>query len=469
MADKSLIALTEATSLVGSDEILVSAGGQAGNPRRATFDTVAKMIASGVIALAAGVLTASSPMTVSQTWNNAGVTFVGRSLDITNTASAAASLIDRWRVGGSNVLAISLGGQLQGADGAVGAPTYSFASDPDTGLYSSGANVISVTTSGTARGRFTSAQFQLAATYTLGWSSGSVGSTTDLVLTRDAANVLAQVNGTTAQTHRIYNTSANSNVDYERGFVQWSSNVLQIGTEAGGTGTNRAMSLITSGSTRWTVQSTGHLITGTDNAYDIGASGATRPRTLYLGTSVINGAGGLYTWSGRSVMQSGADGNIMLSNNAANAFGLLQLGGTTNSFPALKRNGNVLEARRADDSAFATMTAVAFYINQQAVIDAAANDVIRFRDNGFANSARLVLGDNTTSWPALRATGPLLDTILGDASAFAQHRASIFTVVDGVTAPGATSGFAKIYVDTADGDLKVVFGDGTVKVLAADT
>jgi hypothetical protein len=42
-------------------------------------------------------------------------------------------------------------------------------------------------------------------------------------------------------------------------------------------------------------------------------------------------------------------------------------------------------------------------------------------------------------------------------------------VKDGITAPGATSGYAKIYVDTADGDLKVVFGDGTVKTLATDT
>lgn len=40
---------------------------------------------------------------------------------------------------------------------------------------------------------------------------------------------------------------------------------------------------------------------------------------------------------------------------------------------------------------------------------------------------------------------------------------------DGITAPDAESGFASIYVDTADGDLKVKFGDGTTKVLAADT
>jgi len=43
------------------------------------------------------------------------------------------------------------------------------------------------------------------------------------------------------------------------------------------------------------------------------------------------------------------------------------------------------------------------------------------------------------------------------------------SITDGMTAPSATSGYAKLYVDTADGDLKVIFGDGTIKTLATDT
>lgn len=42
-------------------------------------------------------------------------------------------------------------------------------------------------------------------------------------------------------------------------------------------------------------------------------------------------------------------------------------------------------------------------------------------------------------------------------------------VADGITAPAAESGMAKIYVDTADGDLKIKFGDGTVKTIVIDT
>lgn len=47
--------------------------------------------------------------------------------------------------------------------------------------------------------------------------------------------------------------------------------------------------------------------------------------------------------------------------------------------------------------------------------------------------------------------------------------AGVLSLTDGVAEPTAIVGRAQIYVDTADGDLKVKFGDGTVAVIAADT
>lgn len=44
-----------------------------------------------------------------------------------------------------------------------------------------------------------------------------------------------------------------------------------------------------------------------------------------------------------------------------------------------------------------------------------------------------------------------------------------FVLVDGVTAPATVTGHAIIYVDTADGDLKIKFADGTVKTIVLDT
>jgi hypothetical protein len=43
------------------------------------------------------------------------------------------------------------------------------------------------------------------------------------------------------------------------------------------------------------------------------------------------------------------------------------------------------------------------------------------------------------------------------------------SVIDGVSAPSTVAGSALIYVDSADGDLKIKFGDGTVKTIATDT
>ncbi|MFA5408701.1 MAG: glycosyl hydrolase family 28-related protein [Bacilli bacterium] len=47
--------------------------------------------------------------------------------------------------------------------------------------------------------------------------------------------------------------------------------------------------------------------------------------------------------------------------------------------------------------------------------------------------------------------------------------ATALGIPDGMSAPAEVEGYALIYVDVADGDLKVKFADGTVKVLAADT
>jgi hypothetical protein len=65
----------------------------------------------------------------------------------------------------------------------------------------------------------------------------------DLIIRRDAANTFAQRNSTNAQTFRLYNTYTDAS-NYERGFFRWSSNVLEIGAEAAGTGTKRVLRIV---------------------------------------------------------------------------------------------------------------------------------------------------------------------------------------------------------------------------------
>lgn len=60
----------------------------------------------------------------------------------------------------------------------------------------------------------------------------------DVYLRRDAANTLALRNGVNPQAINVYNTYTDAS-NYERGFFKFNANVLEIGTEAAGTGTNR--------------------------------------------------------------------------------------------------------------------------------------------------------------------------------------------------------------------------------------
>ena len=93
-------------------------------------------------------------------------------------------------------------------------------------------------------------------------------------------------------------------------------------------------------------------------------------------------------------------------------------------------------------------------------------------------------GDNVTDYYWVKITRtrsnlvrqPIEDTIqvtsLGNKFVWNKEgdvNVNTMSVVDGVTAPSAISGQAIIYVDAADGDLKVKFGDGTIKTLATDT
>jgi hypothetical protein len=284
------------------------------------------------------------------TWNASGTTFTGIGLNVTDTASAAGSLLMDLQVGGVSVFRVAKSGIARFVDRASARDLQ-----------------IEVSTTG-AHHRFfssnTSAGFQFENNATvLGTFSSTtglgIGNGSDLFLTRDAADTLAQRRGTNAQALRVYNTFTDAS-NYERGEISWSGNVLTVGTTNAGTGVTRRLTLSgagdmvlsTGGSQRWNITGLGNFVAVVDNTYDIGASGANRPRSIFVGTSIFAGAAGGIGFAGRTTMLSGADGLLRLMNNAQSDFDRLQFGGTTSSFPALKRNSTSLQVRLADDSAF---------------------------------------------------------------------------------------------------------------------
>lgn len=81
----------------------------------------------------------------------------------------------------------------------------------------------------------------------------------------------------------------------------------------------------------------------------------------WLGSTLVrSGATSGFQWNGRSFMASPADGQITFSNGALTDFTRLNLGGTTSSFPSIKRNGTAINFRLADDSADADITLKGF-------------------------------------------------------------------------------------------------------------
>jgi hypothetical protein len=201
---------------------------------------------------------------------------------------------------------------------------------------------------------------QLSSLNRFGWGSGLAGSTgssltLDTVLVRDAANTLALRNGALAQTFNVYGTYT-SGTSYERLTLSAPSaaNAI-IGTNKGsGGGTARGLDLQTDGVSRWSISTAGHLLAQESPSIDIGAQDSNKPRNVFCGTSfrapyayVQYGSGsdqGIYfstnstsgTWAYLGARSSGV---LTLSNGDITDFNRLQLGGTTNTFPAIARDG----------------------------------------------------------------------------------------------------------------------------------
>jgi hypothetical protein len=122
-----------------------------------------------------------------------------------------------------------------------------------------------------------------------------------------SSNLFEQRNGTNAQTFRLHNTYTSSvnneilNVGW--GFGGLSANQAGIVTDQGsgggsarplyiGTRGNSSTNFLNNGSTRASINSAAFtvsvpLIFSADNTQDIGASGATRPRSIYVGTNGV--------------------------------------------------------------------------------------------------------------------------------------------------------------------------------------
>ena len=154
-------------------------------------------------------------------------------------------------------------------DGTAAAPSYSFTSDTDTGSYLVSPNTLGFASAGALQAQVENGAFRLQAS-----TFFAIGN--DVILARDAANTLALRNGTATQEMRVGPSGAYLSI--LKGTADASIKTIGATSIAFGT----------SSIDRWFISSSGHWLSPSDNTYDIGASGSNRPRTLYVGTSVVS-------------------------------------------------------------------------------------------------------------------------------------------------------------------------------------
>lgn len=229
-----------------------------------------------------GLGTASSP-------THANLTLTSQLTLSVATGTAPLVVTSTTRV--ANLNASQLIGATWASPGAIGSTA------PSTGAFTT------LSASSTVSGAGFSTY--LAAPPAIGGTTPAAGTFTPLtigaagsqaILQCDAANVLAQRNGTNAQVSYIYNTFTDAS-NYER--VEVGANAGGIGAntfgvvqKSAGTGTARDIYLGTAGNTSirfvingaqvWRFATSGSLIANTDNAVDVGSAGANRPRNIFI-------------------------------------------------------------------------------------------------------------------------------------------------------------------------------------------
>ncbi len=138
-------------------------------------------------------------------------------------------------------LTLGSGGQLLLPPGASATPSIAWSDNTSTGLYEQAANRIAVVIQGDLKSMWTSDELRLKNDQKLGWTSGALTATgLDTILVRDAANTLAQRNGTNPQIFRVYGTFTDAN-NYERTDIltDASNHYIRGGLNAG-SGTRRS-------------------------------------------------------------------------------------------------------------------------------------------------------------------------------------------------------------------------------------
>ena len=213
-------------------------------------------------------------------------------------------------------------------DGSSGTPAIRFADQTTTGFYRQSNAVTEYVGNGTRTLSLRAGDVALVSGGAFGWTGNSTNpsASLDTILLRDAANTLGMRNGTNGQAINLYETYTSATT-YERLTMDFAANKARIYTADGSAGgTASALQLGVDSTLSWEISTSGHLLAVTDDTYDIGASGATRPRNLYLSGAATLGTA-LSAANGGTGASSYTKGDVLVASAATT---LAKLGVGTN-------------------------------------------------------------------------------------------------------------------------------------------
>jgi len=145
-------------------------------------------------------------------------------------------------------------------------------------------------------------------------------------------------------------------------------------------------------------------------------------------------ASSFFVGGGLVGLQSSVDGVLYLSNSAGTSFGRIQLGGTTSSFPAIKRNGTAIDFRLADDSAYTQVNASIFQIGGTST-QLIVNQLLLAGYNSLQYSSRIYIdGDARSS-----AFGGSVSMASSNVSADASAQLDVVSTTKGFLPPRMTT------------------------------
>ena len=169
---------------------------------------------------------------MSDTWNDGATTFTSIKMNVVDSASASGSLLMDLQVGGSSRFSVGKAGHTKSSG-------FYLDSGLTKGLKLLDGNNVGLTINNKSVALDVNGDF--AAPRTLWLGSGTYGGKS-VALAADGGDTLAQRNGTSTQTFRLYKTYTDAS-NYERGGLTWNSiaNALVLEPQKAGTGASREM------------------------------------------------------------------------------------------------------------------------------------------------------------------------------------------------------------------------------------